>query len=59
MINDKMNLGEMVSAVLTNAKTGEKRVIDEKGLRKEAKYRVEVKVTNLETGEVHTYEQLR
>lgn len=52
-LNDRVSLGETVSAVLTNVKTGEKRVIDDKGLQKEAKYKIEVTVTDLRTGEVY------
>ena len=57
-INEKMNAGETVSAVLTNAKTGKKRVVGgapKKGLR----YKVEVKITDLQTGEIHKYEANR
>ena len=59
MINDKMETAETVSAVLTNAKTGQKRIIEENSPQAKAKYRIEVKVTNLETGEVQTYDDSR
>lgn len=56
-INEKMNCGESVVAVLKNAATGEKRVIDDVQFgTPSAKYKFEVKVTNLRTGEVHKYE---
>ncbi len=53
-INDEVNSGEEVSAVLTNAATGEKRIVGEP--KRAPKYRVEVTITNLETGKVHKYE---
>lgn len=54
MVNDKLNTGETVSAVLRKVQTGEKQVTDEK-----PKYKVEVKITNLDTGEIHSYEVTR
>lgn len=56
MINEPIGTGEKVSAVLKNATTGEKRVID--GQPK--KYKVEIKVTDLATGKViYTHEDTR
>ena len=53
MINDDMNCGETVAAILRDAKTGAKRVISK------AKYKVEIKITDLTTGAVHTFEETR
>ncbi len=49
MINEELNCGEQVSAVLRNALTGKKRVIDR---RSAPKYEIEIKVTDLQTGEI-------
>ena len=56
-INEKINAGETVGAVLTNVKTGEKTVVG--GAPKEPRYKVEVKVTDLQTGEIHRFEGTR
>ena len=56
-INEKLEGGEEVSAILTNVKTGETRTVG--GKKKTLKYRVEMTITNLETGEVHKYEATR
>ncbi len=58
-INDKVKCGETTCVVLTNTKTGEKRVIGPEPTT--PKYRVEVKVTvtDLRTGEVQKYEITR
>lgn len=59
-INEKLNAGETVGAVLTNVKTGKKTVVGgAPSPKKEPRYRVEVKVTDLETGEIHRYEATR
>ncbi len=47
-IDEKVSMGETVSAVLTNAKTGETRVIGGKS----KKYKVEIRAIDLKTGEV-------
>lgn len=57
-INEKLEGGETVSAVLTNVKTGEVKIVGE-APKSAPKYRVEVTVINLETGEVHKYEATR
>lgn len=55
MVNEKISAGETVAAVLRNVETGVKRIVDNAG----PKYKVEVIVTNLETGEKHSYEVKR
>ena len=52
-LDDDVRTGETVSAILRNVETGEKRVIES------AKYKIEVTVTDLRTGEVHKYEAKR
>lgn len=54
-INDKVSMGETVSAVLTNAKTGEQRVVG--GMTGEQrvvgkKYKLEIRAIDRRTGEV-------
>ncbi len=59
-INEKLSTGETVGAVLTNVKTGKKTVVGgAPSPKKEARYKVEVKVTDLLTGEIHKYEARR
>ena len=59
-INEKLKTGETVGAVLTNAKTGEKRFVGGAPTPKaEPRYKVEVKITDLKTGEIHKYEATR
>ncbi len=59
-INEKLNAGETVGAVLTNVKTGKKTVVGgAPPPKKEARYRIEIKVTDLLTGEIHKYEATR
>lgn len=57
MINENLNAGETVAAILQNALTGEKRVVGE--AKKEPRYKVVITVTDLETGDVQTHETTR
>ena len=56
-VNENLSAGETVSAVLTNAITGEKRVVGE--AKKEPRYKIEITVTDLITGDVQKHETTR
>ena len=56
-LNEKLSMGETVSAIIKNAETGETRVIGTPPPT--PTYKVEVTVTNLQTGEVHNYTTTR
>ena len=59
MINDKVNMGETIAAILQNVASGEKRVIDSNASKKEAKYKIELKITDLRTGAITRHEETR
>lgn len=60
MTNDDIKMGETIAAILQNVETGEKRVIDNNTAPKtEAKYKIEVKMTNLQTGAITRHEEIR
>jgi PBP1b-binding outer membrane lipoprotein LpoB len=55
----KIKMGETITAILTNVKTGKKRVIGGAPETKH-KYRVKIEVYDLKTGEIiHTHEEYR
>lgn len=56
MVDDNISAGETVSAVLKNALTGTVQKIDKES---KSKYKIEIKVTVLATGEIHRYEATR
>ncbi len=60
MVNETISAGETVCAVLTNAKTGEKRTIDQSRAKSsEPTYKIELIITDIQTGRVQRYEVKR
>ena len=56
-INDDVRTGETVAAILKNIQTGKKWTIGG-APPTETKHKIEVKITNLTTGEVYSYEKV-
>ncbi len=60
MVNENINAGETVLAVLRNAETGEKRTIEQpRAESSEPTQKIEVIITDLQTGRVQHFEVKR